>query len=289
MGDVQKVSDNAKVISHSIEEVERGFDSQAKVTEESAHAMGQMAVGIHQVAEVASTVSQHTEFIETKVRDGYNAVRHSITQMNAIQTGTALEIDVIHKLEQESLEIGAISKMITDISDQTNLLALNASIEAARAGEAGQGFAVVAGEVRKLSEQTADSAAQINTLIQKVQQYTVEAVHAAESGEENVALGLQSIHQLEQRFSEIVEAVTKIAKEIELLSGSTQEMSANTEEVSASMEEMSASVTSAAGYVKEVGHSSSGQLQTVEEMNNQAEQLSELARELQVAIQQFKL
>ena len=289
MGDVQKVTGNAKVIAHSIDEVERGSISQAQVAEESASTMGQMAMGIQQVAEVAGTVSQHTDFIKTKVNDGYNAVRHSMTQMHAIQSGTETEIAVIHKLKQESLEIGLISKMITDISDQTNLLALNASIEAARAGEAGKGFAVVAGEVRKLSEQTADSAAQINALIQKVQQYTEEAVYAAESGEENVALGLQSIHQLEDRFNEIVEAVTQIAIEIEQLSGSAQEMSANTEEVSASMEEMSASVTSATGYVKDVAVSASGQLQTVDEMAKQAECLSHMASELQVAIQQFKL
>ena len=289
MGDVAKVTDNARVIARSIDEVERGSISQAHVAEESAGTMGQMAIGIQQVAEVAGTVSQHTEFIGTKVRDGYDAVRHSISQMNAIQSGTATEIEVIHKLKKESLEIGLISKMITDISDQTNLLALNASIEAARAGDAGKGFAVVAGEVRKLSEQTADSAAQINALIQKVQQYTEQAVSAAESGEENVALGLQSIHQLEERFSEIVEAVTEIATEIEHLSGSAQEMSANTEEVSASMEEMSASVTSSTRYVKDVAVSASGQLQTVDQMKKQAEQLSDMASELQVATKQFKL
>lgn len=238
---------------------------------------------------MASTVSEHTEFIETKVRDGYSAVHHSIEQMNAIQSGTKEELTVIHQLQQESVEIGLISKMITDISDQTNLLALNASIEAARAGEAGQGFAVVAGEVRKLSEQTAHSAAQINALIQKVQSYTEQAVSAAVSGEENVTRGLQSIHQLEQRFSEIVEAVTRIATEIGLLSGSAQDMNANTEEISASMEEMSASVSSSAGYVKDVAGSASGQLQTVDEMTKQAARLSDMASELQVAIQQFKL
>ncbi|MEK3764255.1 MULTISPECIES: methyl-accepting chemotaxis protein [unclassified Solibacillus] len=289
MGDVMKVTDNAKIISQSIEEVERGSDSQAKVTEESAETMGQMAIGIQEVAEVASTVSEHTDFIEKKVRDGHEAVRHSIAKMNAIQSGTEFELEVIHKLKQESQEIGLISKMITDISSQTNLLALNASIEAARAGEAGHGFAVVAGEVRKLSEQTADSAAKINVLIQKVQQYTVEAVQAAESGEENVAQGLQSISQLDERFSEIVEAVSRIAVEIEGLSGSAQEMSANTEEVSASMEEMSASVTSAATYVRDVAHSASGQLEIVDAMANQAVKLSEMAKDLQVTIKQFKL
>lgn len=287
--DVINVTDNSKMIAHSIEEIERGTVSQAYAAEESATTMGQIAIGIQQVADVASTVSSHTNFIETKVRDGHSAVRHSIEQMNAIQSGTEEELTIIHQLQQESAEIGLISKMITDISDQTNLLALNASIEAARVGEAGQGFAVVAGEVRKLSEQTADSAAQINVLIQKVQNYTEQAVSAATSGEENVALGLQSIQQLEQRFIDIVEAVTQITAEIEQLSNSAQEMNANTEEISSSMEEMSVSVTSSAGYVKDVASSASGQLQTMDEMATQAERLTGMAHELQVAIQQFKL
>lgn len=289
MGEVNAVTDKAKTISVSITEVESGSYAQAKMAEESATAMEQMAIGIQQVAEVAGIVAEHTEFIERKVREGHGAVRHSIGQMTAIQQGTTVELEVIHKLEKESLEIGLISKMITDISDQTNLLALNASIEAARAGEAGKGFAVVAGEVRKLSEQTAHSAAQINALIQKVQKYTEEAVHAAESGEDNVEQGLQSIHLLEQRFEEIVESVSRITHEIEQLSGSAQQMSANTEEVSASMEEMSASVNAAAGYVHDVTNSTEGQLQTVDQMSKQAIELSEMANELRVAVSQFKL
>lgn len=289
MGDVNAVTEKAKMISVSIAEVESGSIAQAKMAEESATAMEQMALGVQQVAEVASTVAEHTEFIERKVREGHGAVRHSIGQMTAIQQGTEVELEVIRKLEKESPEIGLISKMITDISDQTNLLALNASIEAARAGDAGKGFAVVAGEVRKLSEQTAHSAAQINALIQKVQHYTEQAVQAAESGEDNVEQGLQSIHLLEQRFEEIVEAVSRITHEIEQLSGSAQQMSANTEEVSASMEEMSASVSAAAGYVHDVTNSTEGQLQTVDEMSKQADELSEMAKELRIAVSQFKL
>lgn len=289
MGDVSAVTAQAKTITQSIHEVEAGSITQAKMAEESAVAMENMALGIQNVAEVAGSVAEHTEFIERKVREGHHAVQQSIQQMAAIQEGTAVELDAIQKLQKESVEISTISKMITDISDQTNLLALNASIEAARAGDAGKGFAVVAGEVRKLSEQTAHSAAQINALIQKVQQYTEEAVNAAESSEENVEQGLQSIHQLEDRFTEIVSSVEQITVEIGQLSGSAQEMSANTEEVSASMEEMSASVRASVGGVHDVTQSTEGQLQTVDQMSRQATELSEMAKDLRTAVSQFKL
>lgn len=289
MGDVNEVTAKTKMISQAINQIDEGSTTQATMTEESATAMEQMALGIQNVAEVANAVAVHTQFIEKKVREGHSAVHDSIGQMSEIQKGTELEIAVIYELKKESEEIGAISKMITDISDQTNLLALNASIEAARAGEHGKGFAVVADEVRKLSEQTASSAAQINLLIQKVQSFTVQAVNAAESGEQNVEKGLQSISLLEERFGEIVEAVEKITFEIEQLSGSAQQMSANTEEVSASMEEMSASVKEASAHIHKVSNGADSQMHSVDNMAKQATELSGMAQELRVAVSQFKL
>lgn len=289
MGDVNKVTGITDTITNAIAEVERSSVTQAKMADEGAIAMEQMAEGIQQVAEVASTVAEHTQTIEEQIHNGHQAVHDSIQQMTAIQSGTEMELEVIHKLEVESKEIGLISKMITDISDQTNLLALNASIEAARAGEAGKGFAVVADEVRKLSEQTAESASQINLLIEKVQGYTGQVVKAAESGEENVMKGLRKIQSVEQRFSEIVESVQKITRQIEQLSASAQQMSANTEEVTASMEEMSATANSASEYIQEVTQSTTAQHDTVEVMSNQATELSEMAKELRIAVTQFKL
>ena len=209
--------------------------------------------------------------------------------MSEIQAGTNIELDVIRKLAQESQEIGLISKMITDISDQTNLLALNASIEAARAGEAGKGFAVVADEVRKLSEQTAESAAKINVLIDNVQVYTLEAVKAAESGEENVGRGLTAIRAVGERFKEMVSAVGAIASQVEELNASAEQMSANTEEVSASLEEMAATAHSASDYVHEVKGSTDEQITTVAAMNEQTVALSEMAKRLNSAVQKFKL
>lgn len=289
LGEVNKVTTLTNTIASAMIEVENGSVTQSKMADEGARAMEQMALGIQQVAEISGTVSQHTQQIEQQIHNGHRAINESIQQMSAIQEGTSLELEVIRKLEDESKEIGLISKMITDISDQTNLLALNASIEAARAGDAGKGFAVVAGEVRKLSEQTADSAAQINALIEKVQGYTAQAVEAAESGEENVQRGLSTIHSVQSRFEEIVSAVEKITHEIEQLSASAQEMSANTEEVAASMEEMSATASSSAEHVQEVTQSTHSQQQAIDIMDNQVKQLSNMAEELRIAISQFKL
>lgn len=289
MGNVHAVTKHSEQIAGAIGEVERGAQSQTAMAEEGASAMEQMALGIQNMAEVASTIASNTDFISEKISESNGAVKQSINRMDEIQRGTAVELDIIRKLEQESKEIELISKMITDISDQTNLLALNASIEAARAGDAGKGFAVVAEEVRKLSEQTAGSAAQINVLIDRVQAYTLEVVKAAESGEVNVARGLDAIEAVGERFEEIVHAVGEIAGQIEEMNASAEQMSANTEEVSASMEEMAATAHAASDYVSEVKTATFEQMNTVETMNEQTIKMSEMANRLQGAIQQFKL
>lgn len=289
MGDVLAVTKHSEQIALAIGEVDRGAQSQTAMAEESASAMEQMALGIQNFAEVASTIATNTDFISEKISESNGAVQQSITRMDEIQRGTAIELDIIHKLEQESKEIELISKMITDISDQTNLLALNASIEAARAGDAGKGFAVVAEEVRKLSEQTAGSAAQIKVLIDRVQAHTLEVVKAAEDGEENVARGLVAIEAVGERFEEIVQAVGEIAGQIEEMNASAEQMSANTEEVSASMEEMAATAHAASDYVAEVKNATAEQMNTVEAMNKQTVKMSDMANRLHGAIQKFKL
>lgn len=288
MGDVMAVTKHSEQIAGAINEVDRGAQSQTVMAEESASAMEQIALGIQNVAEVASTIASNTDFISQKISESNHAVQQSICRMNEIQEGTTAELMIIHKLEKESEEINLISNMITAISEQTNLLALNASIEAARAGDAGKGFAVVAEEVRKLSEQTAESATKINVLIERVQSYTLEVVKAAESGEDNVERGLASIEAVGERFEEIVRAVGEIAGQVEEMNASAEQMSANTEEVSASMEEMAATAHAASDYVHEVTDATTEQLKTVTTMNNQTEKLSEMAKRLYEAIQKFK-
>jgi len=288
-GQVHDVLTMTNQIASAVHEVERGAKGQSAMADESAAAIEEMSSGIQSIADVANKVMEQTDLITHKVNEGSEALKTSLSQMSSIQESTKLELNVIRQLEQESLEIGSISKMITDISEQTNLLALNASIEAARAGDAGKGFAVVAGEVRKLSEQTANSASQINNLIAKVQGYTTEAVSAAVTGDQNVEQGLQSINALRAQFEEIVEAVHMIKRENSHLTASAEQMSANAQEVSASMEEMVATAHDSTNYVQEVTQFTQNQLNTVEEMTRLTIELSKTAQSLNETVEEFTL
>lgn len=283
---IQQMSTN---ITKSVDEVGIGSTAQAQMADETSQSMEQMTYGIQSVADVAATIVGNTDYIHKQMDQGKTAVEQSIQQMESIKQGTQNELIIIQKLADESHEIGQISNMITEIANQTNLLALNAAIEAARAGEAGKGFAVVADEVKKLSEQTAASAAQINQLIASVQSHTKEAVLAAEGSSKNVHVGIDMIGQVSVQFEQIVEAISQISTEIEGMSAAAEQMSASTEQTSATMQEMSASAQTSNERVQQVTQSIASQATAVSTINQETERLEQMSKELQQLIQQFKI
>ena len=110
-----------------------------------------------------------TDGVRNLVTKGSAVVLNVATQMDTIHTTFKETTEIMNNMAKHSDEIQNITSMITDISEQTNLLALNAAIEAARAGEYGKGFAVVAEEVRKLAEQSKNSASEIDSMVQVIQ------------------------------------------------------------------------------------------------------------------------
>lgn len=153
-------------ITMAIEQFSNGNEEQSEKVESSSHQLNLMNEGLQQVSQTSSDITkasiQSTEIAGT----GEKFVQQTVGQMNSINQSVQQAEAVVKGLEGKSKDITSILRVINGIADQTNLLALNAAIEAARAGESGRGFSVVAEEVRKLAVQSADSAKEIEKLIQ---------------------------------------------------------------------------------------------------------------------------
>ncbi|NMF97214.2 methyl-accepting chemotaxis protein [Aromatoleum toluolicum] len=196
-----------------------------------AAAIEQMTVSIDQVSASATEAESISRHAGNLSEEGGEVIHGAVAEMGNIAQTVSHSSQVIEALEQKSGEISAIVNVIKDIADQTNLLALNAAIEAARAGEQGRGFAVVADEVRKLSERTGQSTREIAEMIASIQTGTRSAVSSMETGVRQANQGVTLANQAGESITGIKSSAAGVAHAVCEISLALKEQSAASNEV----------------------------------------------------------
>lgn len=197
----------------------------------------------HVSNEVASAIEKMLQLLEAQINDIGHAsttaeamkqamdevVQEARIQFESVKSGTQeirgvveTSARAVQNLHSRTAEIGNIIGVISDITNQTNLLALNAAIEAARAGEHGRGFSVVADEVRGLASRTANSADEIQKMIETIQSETLEAVKFMESGVENVDRSLKKTEEASSENAQLHQLVEQMFATIKQLDQNSQ-------------------------------------------------------------------
>ena len=224
-----------------------------------------------QAQESAAVARQSLEAAES----GLQAVQNTIGGMNSIRDQIQETSKRIKRLGESSQEIGEITELISDITEQTNVLALNAAIQAASAGEAGRGFSVVAEEVQRLAERSADATRQISALVKAIQTDTQDAIGAMERSTQGVVEGAKLSDNAGTALTEIDRVSRRVADLIEQISNAASREALLANEVAESIQHIFA-VTEQTGEGTRV-------------TANQVRELSSMAEELRQSVSRFKI
>jgi methyl-accepting chemotaxis protein len=276
-------------VNTSLQVVADGANTVQFSTNESARSMEEMATAIHRISEASLTVADASGNALQSAQSGQAIVQNMNGQFVTITTATDEALRRAASLRGHSKEIGIALSSISDISEQTKLLALNASIEAARAGEHGAGFAVVAGEVRKLADNAADSAKLIASLLQNIHREIERMGEAMEAGRSEIQTGADLTIKAEEFFRHIVEQFRFVSQQIQEISSVTEEMSAGSEEVAASVVDIAHIAKSSSDGTTNIHKLTHEQLKIAQEIADSADALSGLTDEMRKSIEQIKV
>lgn len=279
----------SEYISTTIQDLAVGSDQQVESVENSRtviKGMTEFAGRISSNAEKAAATADQTALMSL---EGTKAIDKVSAQMKSINETVVSLSEAFKHLTERSNEIGNITEVITSIAEQTNLLALNAAIEAARAGEQGKGFAVVADEVRKLAEQSAQSAEQITRLITIIQNDTKQTMNSVISATGEVKEGLVVVHEAGGAFQKIENSITEVVSQINDVTNLVKNLTAGTSEIETAISGVKEVAETAAGSTQTVSAATQEQLASMEEIAAASQILAQNAEELQHLIQKFKI
>src|SRR5262249_27698900 len=250
-------------------------ERQSKEIQEAGASVLKMARAINEVSASASkSVSVARQSLPAATK-GQEAVSNSITGMGEIREQIQETSKRIKRLGESSQEIGEIVELISDITEQTNVLALNAAIQAASAGESGRGFTVVAEEVQRLAERSAEATKQIGAIVKTIQTDTQDAVSAMEKSTQGVVEGARLSDAAGQALSEIGSVSRQLAQLIEGITTTTEQQAKSANDVATSMQDI----------LNITQQTTEGTKRTAVSIG----QLAELAKELKGSVSGFKI
>ncbi|RJP34827.1 MAG: hypothetical protein C4536_01915 [Actinobacteria bacterium] len=257
----------------TLQEITRALVDLTAKTEDQLHsvsgvesATGEILDNIKQVEEAARLSLDFSQQVIETVERGTATVERVAEKMTEIKSATGMLARLIEGLDERSEEIGMIVEVITSIADETRLLALNAAIEAARAGEHGRGFSIVASEVGRLADGSAQAAARIEGLIVEIRRYVDQASQAMRESIGRVEDGTSVAAEAQAMLAEISDVSVRIGRFIDSITDAAGAMGPSnakishvvstiaqlSEDVAANMQEVAASIEEQAGSVQEI-------------------------------------
>jgi methyl-accepting chemotaxis protein len=232
------VASAAGQLATASSEVAATTANQSEAASAMAATVQQVAVSINHVANSARDAHEVTERTGNMSQDGNRVIKDTVAEMQAVSTAVGQAAATLRATGENSEKISGIVQVIKAVAEQTNLLALNAAIEAARAGEQGRGFAVVADEVRKLAERSAQAANEVGGMIVALQDSAKTAVDTMEQAVERVGRGVTMAEKASESMLGITEGAARVVAAVNDISDALKEQGVASNHIAANVEKI---------------------------------------------------
>ncbi|QQE73038.1 hypothetical protein KDJ56_13920 [Brevibacillus composti] len=278
-----------QLLAESGSELAQGSEKQVNAVIDSVAILEQFSAGLEQIEDNCRSMSNLSVISSENCEKGKIVVREALVQMKQIQDSVQDSATIINQLGQHSREIEGIVTFITDIANKTNMLAHNAAIESAHAGAHGRGFAVIAEEVRNLSEESKASTKQMASLLSLIQSESLEAVASMQENTSKIARGLEKTQQASESFDTIQASVENVTGKVQVVNRAVEEMSKASKQLVQAVELVQMIAEKGLHLSQQNSASAEEQLATMQELEASAQALAHLADEMQTLLAIFKL
>ncbi len=266
---------NVSDVQNAVTSQSNGIAQQAAALNETTSTMSEIRATSAQTLEMAQNLGKIAERTQEESEQGKKAVEDTVTGMEAIREKVEGIAHTILSLSEQTQQIGEITDVVNGLAQQLKMLALNASIEAAKAGEAGKGFGVVATEVKELAEQSQQSTAQVQKILEDIRHATDRAVMATEEGSKGVDIG--------------VDLVNKTGLTMHNLSDVIQEASSASQQIVTAVRQEVTGIDQINTAITEINAVTSQFVESSDQTKNVAAGLSKLAQGLSSNVSLFKI
>ena len=275
-------------VSANMQEITAELTEQSQQTEHVSEDVVQIGRMIEQSTDALKNLKANMKSIRVSGTEGMNTV----TELENVDKDVHERMEVIaqqtNTTNSSAQQIRSATELIASIAEETNLLALNASIEAARAGEQGRGFAVVADQIQKLAEQSNQSAAAIDEVVQNLLVDAGNAVATMEAIQKSIQKQNETVSAVKNVFSKVNEGIMNSVKEVDSIADSTVYLNESKNTLVSASENLNAISQNSLAITEETTAEAEELDSSVAVINESATQLKECAEELKHEIEYFR-
>ncbi|WP_207591051.1 methyl-accepting chemotaxis protein [Halomontanus rarus] len=285
----EEVRSASTQVSESIQSISSGAERQNDSLQAVEHEMGGLSSTVEEIASSSNEVADLAERTAQTGEGGREAANAAIEGMDEIEAESEQAVAEIEALEAEIDQIDELVEFISEVAEQTNMLALNANIEAARSSETGgDGFGVVANEVKDLAAETRDAAEDIEDLIEEIKSQTHRTAAEVQQTSEEVARHRDAVENAAESLEQVAEYAQETNTGVQDISAATEQQAASTQEVVAMVDEAASVSEETSAEAETVAAAAEEQTSSLTEVSQAVVDLAQQASRLSTELDQFE-